>query len=521
MDENDLQQQYNALRRQGLSRDEAIDRLNASRGVSVAPERREQSSSIGRALTEGLKGTAASLAGAAGYGIRKLGGNIETARLLEQLPERVAETRPEFSGASQAAYLASRLGSEVIGSGLGAGAALKGATKVPALARALSGASRVQRGLAGAAATLPVDVAQAAAYREGAVLPGFGGALAENIALSGAAGALLPAMRAPAREAAEEVAKAATAIPTRRPGVRGEPTPIAEVPLSQAGDEFVSTLVEPRRRLGGARDVPAPPIAEEVVEPAVRAMPEARPAENLIGNVPISKGGPKRPGFFSTTDNDTEAVIKRSIRGVPSKVFDRNAPFLELFELTGGPEAKRRANGLIGQLDAATKSAVAKIETSYQPWLRANKDRLDEISRAAAIRADVSNRNYLASLAEAGEELPADLAELRDVVKIPGYSADQVDEAYQQIMSNPYLREKTDELMGFFRDILQQRRAAGIISEDEFKRIVDSADYYTPLYKGYLDEVLHSGLVLDVSRPRRASGRWTGFCLVKARSKTR
>jgi hypothetical protein len=546
MDENDLQQQYNALRRQGLSRDEAIDRLNASRGVSVAPERREQSSSIGRALTEGLKGTAASLAGAAGYGIRKLGGNIETARLLEQLPERVAETRPEFSGASQAAYLASRLGSEVIGSGLGAGAALKGAAKIPAIGRALTGASRARRAVAGAAATVPIDALQAAAYREGIVLPGFTGAFAENVALSGAAGALLPAMRAPAREAAEEVVEAATAIPTRRPGVRGEPTPIAEVPLSQAGDEFVSTLVEPRRRFGGARDVSAPPIAEEVAAPVLEAAPTLRAAEEvveqtpsqLLQNVPIVPSSRKRQGFLSTTDTAEE--VRRVGRQAKTKIFDRNAPLIRLFELVGGEKAALRAQGLIGRLDAAVQSAEAKIKREYKDFFQDNSDRLNEISKAAAVRADVSNRNYIQRLIKSRDEaleriragkqekgdqafvdrIPKDIEEYAEVTKIAGYTADQVDAAYEEVMNNPYLREKTDELMGFFRDILEKRRAAGLITEDEYRRIVASDDYYTPLYREYMQEATGSGVIgaggrltpsKGVRAMKRLMGRETGI----------
>lgn len=611
MAENDLQQRYNALRRQGLSHEDAIGRLNASRGVSAAPQARPAPAQPGGVLAglgRGVAETAASYAGGLGWLGEKVGVDTE----LRERAERFAEERPELTRAGEAARIAGRIGSELVGSIGAGGLALRGATKVPAIGRALTGASRARRAAATAAASVPVDVAQAAAYREGAVLPGFGGALAENIALSGAAGALLPAMRAPAREAAaefdiraplrqeevplrrlatpspqeverfgeralstQEAIEAAAAARAAEPGgivVEGyrrrspqkqaarmrqlgsaqrlaeeisrrqrmagpseEASRVLEAAAEQAarvgGEEglvraayrFPSPLESlltggPQREVAGeiasaARVAEVEPVAQEAIEEAARTVRQGLPSRDLIGNVPISKGGPKRQGFFSTTDNDTESVIKRSIRGVRSRVFDRNAPLLDLFELTGGPEAKRRANGLIAQLDAATQSAVANIKTSYQPWLQANADRLDEISRAAAIRADVSNRNYIENLIRSRDQalkkiengigtaseiaadkrfvarIRDDIEDLRGVVKIPGYTMGQVDEAYQQVMSNPYLREKTDELMGFFRDILQQRRAAGIISEDEFKRIVDSADYYTPLYKGYLDEV--------------------------------
>ena len=650
MDENDLQEQYNALRRQGLSRDEAIDRLNASRGVSVAPERREQSSSIGRALTEGLKGTAASLAGAAGYGIEKLGGNVETARALSALQERVEEGRPEFTGPAQAAYLASRLGSEVIGSGLGAGAALKGATKVPALARALSGASRVQRGLAGAAATLPIDALQAAAYREGVVLPGFGGALAENVALSGAAGALLPAMRAPAREAAaefdiraplrqeevplrrlatpspqeverfgeralstQEAIEAAAAARAAEPEgivvegyrrrspqeqaalmrqlIRGQdlaeevsrrqrmagPSEEASALLEAAAQEGARlregeglvrtayTFPSPLEALLTGRRAGAPEMrfgtpeapfaqiaepaieaAEEVVAPVLEAAPTLRATEEvveqtpsqLLQNVPIVPSSRKRQGFLSTTDTAEE--VRRVGRQAKTKIFDRNAPLIRLFELVGGEKAALRAQGLIGRLDGAVQSAEAKIKREYKDFFRDNSDRLNEISKAAAVRADVSNRNYIqrliksrdealerirAGIPEEGDQafvdrIPEDIAEYAEVTKIAGYTADQVDAAYEEVMNNPYLREKTDELMGFFRDILEKRRAAGLITEDEYRRIVASDDYYTPLYREYMQEVTGSGVIgaggrltpsKGVRAMKRLMGRETGI----------
>lgn len=620
MDENDLQNTYNTLRRQGLSHDDAIQRINASRGVSAAPTTREQSSSKARAIAEGFAGTWASLAGAAGYGIEKLGGNVELARELQALQERVEEGRPEFTGGAKAAYLASRLGSELLGTGFGAGAALRGAAKIPTIGRALAGASRAQRAAATAAASLPVDVTQAAAYREGVVLPGFGGALAENIALSGAAGALLPAIKRPAQKVAGEVVEGldARSVPemqrvppgiiyepsaedVRAFGVRspttqeaieaaasrapGEPQGIivegyrprsrqmqtARMRQLRMAQELAENVAQRQRRAGPSEEalqrieeavrraeessrVTVPPVLtraeyrfpqsledlltgrqlrvqeglpeavvtppstvigevlEDVTTPALRAIeqPVGQTPSELLQNVPVVQTTFRRPGFFSTTDQADE--VRKVGRSLYTRVFDSNAPLIRLFELTGGEDAALRAQGLIGRLDAAAQSAEHKIRREYGQFVRENADNLDEISRAAVIRADVSNRNYINKLIASRDEvlgrvsngtatkkdvaflegLPENLEQYRDVTKIAGYTADQVDAAYQEVMGNPYLREQTDTFMGFFRDILNQRYAAGLIPKKQYDRIIASADYYTPLYREYIENATGS-----------------------------
>jgi hypothetical protein len=84
------------------------------------------------------------------------------------------------------------IGTGIVGGSLGVKAATKASGRV---ARALEGASRTRRAGATMLANAPIDVVQGAKEDEGFFLPGRVGAIAENVGITGVAGALLPAMR--------------------------------------------------------------------------------------------------------------------------------------------------------------------------------------------------------------------------------------------------------------------------------------------------------------------------------------
>ena len=157
----------------------------------------------------GVRETGASYAG--GFGSLAGGERPALGRAFQRTATGLAdeEDQPELTGAGRVGRVVGRLGSEVAGTVTGGGLGLRVASKIPAVARALQSGGRAARAGATALGSLPVDVAQAAAYREGAVLPGFGGALAENVALSGAFGGLRRGARAVTDEAAGSVREAA------------------------------------------------------------------------------------------------------------------------------------------------------------------------------------------------------------------------------------------------------------------------------------------------------------------------
>lgn len=148
-----------------------------------------------RGLGRGVAETGASYAGGFSFLDEKLTGGSMIGRALDRTSQKLSEPSEglEFTGAGKAGRAIGRVGSELAGALTGGGLAVKGATKfIPGFARALGSGSRARRAGAQAAASLPIDAAQALTAEEGGLaLPGRGGAFLENVALSGAAGALI------------------------------------------------------------------------------------------------------------------------------------------------------------------------------------------------------------------------------------------------------------------------------------------------------------------------------------------
>lgn len=175
------------------ARARARQRQQPSAPQSPAPAQRSVASNVVRGLAQGLGTAGTSTVGAIG--------TLTGSQRLQEFARRSEEEMREFydpqgrAGAigTGAGRIAGELATGIVGGGLG----VKAATRLsPRIAQAMAGASRVQRGLATAAANAPIDIVQGAKSEEGIILPGRLGSIVESVGLTGAAGALLPAARA-------------------------------------------------------------------------------------------------------------------------------------------------------------------------------------------------------------------------------------------------------------------------------------------------------------------------------------
>ena len=222
------------------------------------------------------------------------------------------------------------------------------------------------------------------------------------------------------------------------------------------------------RGLRAARDLGRAARTPELREAVVKAA-KVR-VSNLITRAPVARG-------------ERSAKVAESTLGSRySEYLDRYAPYIDLVKKMSGEDTARDLNESLAVFDAAAQSAVIKAYDEYGLWMTENANNLEEIAKAAAILADYANR------------IKVGAGELGDSgMKLTGYGNQRLQEAVDEIRSNPYLVEQTDRLQGFFRDILERRRDAGLISPEEFDRIVASTDYYTPLYKDFEELVATGG----------------------------
>jgi hypothetical protein len=194
---------YSTYRQQGMSDEEARQRASRVSGYSIEtpPERQPARPTRGfiSGFGQGAREGAGSLTGAAGT---LTGGSYTPiGRTLQGVGATLEGTgyTEDLTGLGKAGRAIGRLGVELGSAMVGGGALLRGATALPRVgtrvSRALESGSRLQRGAAYAAAGAPIDALQAARVDEGFVLPGRVGAFAENVALSGLAGGILPARR--------------------------------------------------------------------------------------------------------------------------------------------------------------------------------------------------------------------------------------------------------------------------------------------------------------------------------------
>jgi len=187
---------------------------------------------------------------------------------------------------------------------------------------------------------------------------------------------------------------------------------------------------------------------------------------DLISRAPVARGARE------------SAKVKSELGSWYSRIFDRYDTILKLVERTSGEQAAREMNESLAIFDGAAIAGKAEALADYGDWMVENAENLETIGNAAVIRADYANRMAVGGgvLSESGQ-------------KLTGYDNARLQEAYDEVMQNPYLVEKTDELQGFFRDILARRVEAGFIGQEVFDRAVKSTDYYTPLYRDFSEMV--------------------------------
>jgi len=431
---------YESFRNQGLSHDEAFRR--ATLGPSSAPPaptpparapsppsppRQQGGAGFFTGLGTGLRQGAGSFTGA--IGTLTGGQGTSLGRGLQKAGESISGEDVELSGLARAGQVLGRTGFEIGSAITGGGAGLKVASKVPAVARALSGASRLGRAGATMAANAPIDIVQGLQYNEGMVLPGRGGSVAENVALSGAAGAILPAIRP-----------------------RRTPTPPATAPSLPsaavgAAEEAVEPVIRPRSMTR---------IPEEADAGLQRSIGMDREPVDVLDRVNIASGKRKLPQedrLLSMWERPWTALI------------NENKPILKVAR-SGGGDLEERVDGAIAVSAGWGQAAREYLNDNLQPIVRGVTEKLgpnglDRVAKAAVVR-----RAY-----QSGLNIGMDAATL--------------EEAYQTVMRDPNLVEATDGLQGFFRDLLRRRRDAGLITDEVFEAIEQSDDYYTPFMVDY------------------------------------
>lgn len=277
-------QNINAMKQQGASDDDiesylrsiGAERVNERTGILGAAE------NLGRGFLQGMSEGVTSTVGAAGFLTRPIGG-----RALENWAERTAAENAKFYdplGTSGAAgQMTGRILQEVAQAGLMAAPAAKLVGKVPGvgstLTRALERGTRLQRAGATAATSAPIDIVQGIKAETPMLLPestGRLGAIAENVGMSGIAGAVLPATRRVQQpiETRRPQAPGETVIDTRLAPIEPRPTPeMPEGPRAYAVNVAGPPMLEPPRppALPGAPRQLAAGAVEEVVPPTAAA----------------------------------------------------------------------------------------------------------------------------------------------------------------------------------------------------------------------------------------------------------
>lgn len=268
---DEIERYARELKAQGVPRDEASRRIRARFGdraggflgdVSVAPVRRAAPTPMPApeeersALSNVARGLATGVAQAGTTTLESIG-TLTGAEGLERYGREATRKVEEYfdpeGRAGQFARGAGRIAGEIGTSLVGGGALLKGATAIPKVGKAIKGASAAQKALAAGAAQLPIDVVQGAKEKEGLILPGRAGAIAESVGL-GAIGTGIAAARS-GRRAAQAVqaaptpslvTEAAEELPAATPAIgrpKAEPlTPSIQQLIGDESPEVAATL---------------------------------------------------------------------------------------------------------------------------------------------------------------------------------------------------------------------------------------------------------------------------------------
>jgi hypothetical protein len=401
-----VQERYRELRQQGLSHEEAIDRINSLFAGSRSRSEDGALSSIGE-FSQGLAlgGTRALTSLGEGFGqILDIVGADVIGEGLKDVSRDVESEAEEFftpeGTAGAAGELVGRIGGEAattLGTlGLSRAASLRYAPQALKTLQDMTRGSRVRSAIAASVLESPLSLARASSYAERQGTD-FGREL--GIELLGSA----------------------------------------------FGGAFSST--------------------------AKAARPQV--SDSLFGSV--------RLGTYEEAGTRPGRLLNPRERAA-AQIFDQYLPIRKFARAAtpGDISAERRISGLISQMLGSTQAGyeylkrggpALKLSQAFAPWLRANRNNLQAINKAALIRREMVLRaNGLGSrMANIGNK--------------------ELQEMHRTVLNNPELKKATDELQEFFRENLRLQRDEGIVRLDEYDAIVKSSiadgvdDYYTPMIR--------------------------------------
>ena len=430
MDREEIERRYRELRQQGLSHEQASDRIRQMASASRAPapsrtgatrssEQPARPEPEGRgAIEEFARGSALGLtqagtSAAQGLGwlgrqagrlipgrdpIERAGGALEeSARNLEGRAEEYFDPRGTAGGAGQfLGRLGGEIGTSVATLGLGKAGLARYAPRALQAAQRAVGGSRL-RSAAASAVVDPLQYARAGAMAsEGR---DFGSELAIE-ALGGAVGGALTPFRAAQR--------------TGRSG-------LAATPLTQ--------------------DIPVQSIAGPDL-----------PVQGVGGGI---------------------SPFQKFIREARKQFVDGYLPIIYAIREGVGAKEARRANQLIGQKNGAGRVALREIESRLGDYMKRGDEFMDMAAQYAVAKRNLGliNKGRPTKLIDRGTGEPMTSAKAGSIIargkQIPG------------------VREAAQALNDHFRHLLEIQRDAGLLSRKDYRTILESEDFYVPFARSF------------------------------------
>jgi hypothetical protein len=457
-------------------------------------------------------------------------------------------------------------------------------------------------------ANAPIDVVQGAKEDEGFLLPGRAGAIAENVGITGIAGALLPALRSarsaddpmkalppgqyemgpatrvgPETDPARLLSGGARAVPETDPrrllgsrsrGIVPAQGDLAGPAVPLRGDVDAEEIA--RRLSEAARQAPAPTEGIEVVQglrsrtrqrqtknirsvresqaeidadlasrralptedvDATRALevaaanrpresglilrqgavnpqllgtmggaalggtvggatsPEGEDAFGRVGRVltgaAVGAGAGRaatrvRPASAKAASDPVLATINIGARDTQTPTwltggerfytdfFSETFPLVKAAEQAGGTAGRARMQGAIAQLHGYQRAAHQYLRDTVGDAIAGSKDAQNDVRKLLVARRDLDIRSR-----GGAAKTPTSEAELRAAIA----SASQ----------NPQAVATADAINAMHRDLLKKRLDAGLLTPEDYQKILDSDDFYTPFLREYSREAMAKG----------------------------
>ena len=182
-----------------------------------------------------------------------------------------------------------------------------------------------------------------------------------------------------------------------------------------------------------------------------------------------------------------------------------------------GREAVGEAGGQ-AVLEAVAKAqggggtALQYIDDRIKPVLESVRGKWDNVRALLKARRDLNIRQYGGGYTitnAAGNVVRESVtpAQLREMGPLPAgqkatavrgatksrYTDDEVRRVVADAEADPAVRRAADAINAIYKDLLDRRFAAGLLDEDEYKRILQSEDFYDPFVREFGEEMAVSG----------------------------